>query len=395
MKEHGKYATCSFEDFLQDDFFIESIKQPTADTVAFWNHFLEVYPEQSDTYHAAHTFIEDLVRPQLSDETVIDMWATIQTKVKLSGKRQLKRSIVYASLAVAAGIALLMIARLFMFPPEDHPNDDDIMSFVVNQESAPISGEKVQLILSEQKTVLFEEKESVITYDSVLLHTHNEEISKNELASFNQLIVPYGKSSILTLSDGTKIWVNAGSRLVYPVEFEKDKREIYVNGEIFLDVMYDDKRPFTVRTDDLCIQVVGTKFNVQAYTSDENSRIALESGLVRILSETADDVLLNPNKVYEREKNGLSTVKDANIMKYTSWIYGLYIYESERLDVILKRLERYYGIVIEIDPAVSTLRCSGKLDLKENLEDVLSVISHTAPVDYIQESEKYVVSYKP
>jgi ferric-dicitrate binding protein FerR (iron transport regulator) len=208
-------------------------------------------------------------------------------------------------------------------------------------------------------------------------------------------MVPYGKSSVLILHDGTKIWVNAGTRLVYPVEFEKGKREIYVNGEIFLDVAHDAQRPFIVRTNNLRIQVIGTRFNVQVYAVDDHSRIALESGLVKIISETADDVLLIPNKMYEQDKSGHSSVKDVDIRKYTSWIYGLYIYESERLDMILKRLTRYYGTEIVFDASVSEIRCSGKLDLKENLDDVLSSISMAALVEYVKDGESYIISVQP
>ena len=132
-----------------------------------------------------------------------------------------------------------------------------------------------------------------------------------------------------------------------------------------------------------------------AYASDDQSRIALVSGSVKIITGAADDVLLSPNKMYEQDKNGQSSVKDVDIRKYTSWIHGLYMYESERLDVILTRLTRYYGTDIVFDEYVSEIRCSGKLDLKENIEDVLSVICKTAPVEYVEESKKYIVNYKP
>jgi len=278
---------------------------------------------------------------------------------------------------------------------DDQQDRNDIMAFVENQPDSISSSSDIQLILSEQKTVVLQGKEAVVTYDSASIHTGAEKISKNEIASYNSLMVPYGKSSVLTLHDGTKIWINAGTRLVYPVEFETNKREIYVNGEIFLDVAHDAKRPFIVHTNDLRIQVMGTRFNVQAYASDDQSRIALESGSVKIISETADDVTLKPNTMYEQDKSGHSSVKDIDIGKYTSWIHGLYMYESERLDVILKRLTRYYGTEIVFDASVSEIRCTGKLDLKENLDDVLATISVAALVEYVKDGERYIVSVQP
>ena len=395
MAEQEKYSDYSFEDFLQDDFFIEFTKRPTEESVAFWDNFLNTHPEQVELFQAAQRFVEDLVQLQLSDKAVAGIWANIQMKIRSTRSYGKIRKIAYSSVAIAASITVLLVARIFFMQQNDRDRDlNDIMVFVGSQVDYVSNSGDVQLILSEQKTVVLQGKESVITYDSAFIHTNSEKISKNDVASYNQLMVPYGKNSILTLHDGTKIWVNAGTMLVYPVEFEKDKREIYANGEIFLDVAPDSERPFIVRTNDFRVYVVGTRFNVQAYTSDEQSRIALESGLVKIVFEAADDVLLRPNKVYEQDKSGHSSVKDADIEQYTSWIHGLYMYESERLDVILKRLGRYYGTEIMVDPSVSEIKCSGKLDLKENVEDVLSIISKTAPVKYIKNSEHYAVNYQ-
>jgi ferric-dicitrate binding protein FerR (iron transport regulator) len=293
--------------------------------------------------------------------------------------------------AAAASIAVLLVARIFFMGR----NSNDIMNFVTNNTYPVNNSEEIQLMVSEQKTVFLHDKEAVITYDSTSIHTGSEKLSKNSVATYNQLMVPHGKSSVLTLHDGTKIWVNAGTRLVYPVKFEANQREIYVSGEIFLDVSPDAKRPFIVRTNDYRIQVVGTKFNVQAYASDEQSKIALEEGLVKIIDEKNDYVLLQPNQIYELDKSGNSSVKDADIGKYTSWIHGLYLFKDEHLDVILKRLERYYGKEIVAVPSVSEITCSGKLDLKENVDDVLLMICSTASVEYVKEGEKYFISNQP
>lgn len=394
MAEQEKYANYSFEDFLQDKFFIESVKRPTEESVVFWNHFIVSFPEQMEVYGAARKFIEDAADSQISDEGVSEIWATIQMRIKSARKWSKVQKTTCALAAVAASIAVLIVVRELFFYDDNQHEQSDIISFISSQKDTISHSGEIQLKLSEQKTVVLEGKESVITYDSAEIQTNTVKIPKHGIAPYNQLVIPNGKHSVLTLHDGTKIWINAGTKLVYPVEFEKNKREIYVNGEIFLDVASDAQWPFFVRTNDLCIQVIGTKFNVQAYSCDEISRIALESGSVRIKSAVSDDILLSPNKIYDQDKSGHFLVKDADIEKYTSWIHGLYIYESERLAVILKRLERYYGIKIAVDSSASELRCSGKLDLKDNVEDVLSIISKTAPVEYIKDSEKYAVNYR-
>ena len=227
MKGQEKYSTYLFEDFLQDDFFMESVKRPTEELHEFWNRFLVDYPEQSDSFHSARRFVEDLMRPKISDEEVAGMWKNIQKKSKPDRRLVIIKRITYSAVAVAASFALFLVARMFLDSSENHlPNRGDIMAFVDNNKDFHNYSEDIQLILSEQKTVYLQEKESIITYDSASVNTDSEIISKNEIASYNQLMIPYGKKSVLTLNDGTKIWVNAGTKLVYPVEFAANKREI-------------------------------------------------------------------------------------------------------------------------------------------------------------------------
>ena len=112
----------------------------------------------------------------------------------------------------------------------------DIATFAVQTKTELPATEETLLILAEDKVVSLKEKETTITYDSVAIKANEENISKKELAVYNQLVIPRGKRSVLTFSDGSKVWVNAGTRVIYPTEFEKDKREIYVDGEIYIEV---------------------------------------------------------------------------------------------------------------------------------------------------------------
>ena len=92
--------------------------------------------------------------------------------------------------------------------------------------------------------------------------------------------------SSLTFSDGTKIWVNSGSKVIYPVSFEKKKREIYVEGEVYLDVTHDTSWPFVVRTQQVDVKVLGTSFNVSAYKDDSNMQVTLVEGKVEVNTNT-------------------------------------------------------------------------------------------------------------
>lgn len=382
------YSKFSFEDFLLDDFFIESMINPTEETILFWTDFEN--KNVSADYDAAKRCIEDANKDLLDDEKVIGIWRNIQTATKSTGNSTV---FYYAGLVVAASIAVFLFFRFYGWSSHSEEKiqyTSDIVAFA--NQNQPINPKDIQLIMAEDHIVALSDSEAEVVYDSTSIKTGSLEISKELSSAFNQLVIPKGKRSVLTLSDGTKIWINSGSRIIFPINFEQDKREIFLDGEIYLDVARDNRRPFFVKTGNLTVQVLGTKFNIQTYSEDAQKRIVLESGSVKIFSGNRE-TLLNPNEMYEGDGEEES-VKKVNVEFYTSWVNGLYVYEKERLDIILTRLSRYYGKEIEIDPVSSGLRCTGKLDLKDNIDEVLKIIKYTAPVDYTNDNDKYMVTYK-
>ena len=389
----NNYTAFTFEDFLQDDFFILSVIEPSKESKLFWKAYQQGHPENLSVYTEAVRCIQDFNEDVLDEEKVNRIWSYIQKNLRRKRAAKIRRLYV-AGAAVAASIALLFFFR-------HHPTEEieqDIRSFA--QINMPIEeSTETQLIVSDDRTLALADNESIISYDSASLkvtsrETVREEIATAEMAEFNQLIIPKGKRSYLTLSDGTQIWANSGTRLVYPATFKTDKREIFVDGEIFLHVQPDETRPFIVQTHDMNVQVLGTEFNVQAYGADKLKRVVLKSGSVRISAETSkESVVLQPSEMYEAVGDR-EIVQHVNVNNYISWINGLYICDNERLEFILARLSRYYGIEIKADKKAAALECFGKLDMKDNLHDVMRVIKFIVPVEYTYENNTYSVTYK-
>ncbi|WP_161947582.1 MULTISPECIES: FecR family protein [Proteiniphilum] len=349
------------------------MKEPTEESENFWSEFTKRNPSNIGEFIQAKQIllaIRDDESRMLPDEEVDQLLDRIMD-INL-GRTNKKRRVVRYWMGVAAGIAACVIA-VIMIVQEPGPltlGQDKILSYVEKNKTINLDDTTVKLIISDQKIIVTEEVEPVIAYDSKEIKLATTEISKAESAEYNQLIVPYGKRSRLTLSDGTKIWVNAGTHLTYPVEFTDTRREIYVSGEVFLDIAHDTDRPFIVKTDNFDIRVLGTKFNVSTYENEINN-VVLVSGSVKISqSGKRQDVFLQPNEMFELHE-GQSMKKQVNAEYYTSWINGLYIVDNEKLEVVLKRLSKYYGKKIACSPETGQLRCSGKLDLKESLNDIL------------------------
>jgi ferric-dicitrate binding protein FerR (iron transport regulator) len=214
--------------------------------------------------------------------------------------------------------------------------------------------------------------------------------------SFNQLIVPHGKRSFIQLSDGSKVWVNSGSRLVFLPVFKGNKREVFLEGEAYFEVAKDMKKPFYVRTDAYDIKVYGTRFDVQAYKLDNEYNTILLEGKVslEIKNGTANSkehfLLPNQKASLADQKGNLFITEVANIDNYTAWKDGYLIFKNEPFPELLKRVSRYYNITILPNNQASIKRLSGKLDLKDNPERVLDGLSVISKSRYSKQGNQYV-----
>lgn len=257
----------------------------------------------------------------------------------------------------------------------------------------------IQLVLSEQKSISVHGEDANVVYDkggnikvnserlNVADEPEKQQKSDNsdlkKKPEFNQLVVPVGKRSSLILADGTKVWVNSGSRVVYPITFEKEKREIYVDGEVFLDVTENKESPFIVRTNKMNIKVLGTTFNVNAYENDAEQSVVLVSGKVNVREKIKKvDRDLVPNEMFITPDAGNTSVRTVDITNYVSWKDGLYQFDSETLSVIIKRLSRYYGVEIVLENPQLTTRCTGKLYLKDDFKTIMEKLSEMFTIRY-------------
>ena len=315
--------------------------------------------------------------------------------VTIISRRVKRRMFVRRSIyGVVAVVMLLMgLDGYLRLLPSSHP---DIMKFAQTLSgSIDMRSSTVKLVLSSDSTLTFDTKATNIQYNSGrIICNSNQTVSDDAAAAFNQLIVPFGHSSNVTLSDGTRIWLNAGTRLIYPVSFKDKTREIYVEGEIYLEVAHDAEHPFIVKTpQNMDVRVLGTHFDVKAYRGAPLQRVVLVSGAVQVLQNNMLAKLF-PNEMYEIRNGAAPIVKQVDPSYYISWTKGLYLASDERLGDIFSDLMKYYGVDMKYDSSVASLKCSGKLDLKDDFENVMRAISETAPIVYGQSNNKYYVHLK-
>jgi len=400
------YSKFTSEDFLKDTYFLKSIKTPTKESNAFWKEQLLTKKIREKEFRVAKNIILSANIPHhtITEEELSELWNKIEKSNKQKPLQRHSRLIQFAS--VAASLAILF-ALSYTFWSKQSNNDSSLISIA---KSMQIQGDSsaVQLILNNEKNITLDQENVTIEYNAtgdVIVNkqqvAHNIASNTNgpaqlsETNTYNQLIVPKGKRSSIVFGDGTKLWVNSGSRIVYPISFKKDKREIYVEGEVYLEVTKDKSRPFIVSTNKMNIAVLGTSFNVTAYTADKEQSVVLVTGAVEVNTDSNKKIALTPNNRLTYT-GGQLDVENVDASLYISWVEGLYIYNSEKLGTILDRLSRYYGKTITYDARVSELRCSGKLDMKDELLDVLAGLAQTAPItwQYNEIENELCITYK-
>jgi transmembrane sensor len=189
----------------------------------------------------------------------------------------------------------------------------------------------------------------------------------------------------IVLGDGTKIWLNHGSKLRYPYRFEGDNRKVFLIGEAFFEVAHNKEVPFIVGTNHLDVKAIGTAFNISAYPGDDNIETTLVEGKV-ILNQRKSNLeikALSPGEClkFNSQKN-IFTIESGNTEKYTAWKDGLLVFKNERVEDIAKKLARWYNVEVEItNEKVKEFTFTATF-MDETLPQVLELMTLATPVSY-------------
>ncbi len=244
---------------------------------------------------------------------------------------------------------------------------------------------EVQIISGGQKISIANNADLQVTSSARVVVTDTASARQEVVldpVSINSLIVPYGRSTTMTLADGTRIWLNAGTRLDFPSRFTGGKREIWLTGEIYLEVAKDSLMPFIVNTGKLAVEVLGTAFNVSAYEQDAAHTVVLVSGNVSVHAGEESAGLLPGEKA--EITNGTIATGKVDVDEYTSWTRGILVFNSTPISEVLRKIGRYYNLSFEISPdlAIAEKNWSGKLFLSDNPGNVLASVAAVLSVTY-------------
>lgn len=396
-----EFQDFTLEELLDNDHFIKFLKESATDLES---EDLEGFNKKFATNFFRAREIIRMVSDsgdELSEPDVRAIWKKIDfyQNATINASRNSWRSF----LGYAAIVILLLSLGTLLF--RQFSPGEDLYRFTA---SSPVDSlNETRIILQTGEEFASSEKVSSIKVTSAgnieidnTKEVNVEPVKEKMQVAMNEVVVPFGKKSQLTLSDGTKVWLNAGSRLAFPASFPDDKREVWLEGEAYFDVARDPSKKFFVRVNDLALQVLGTSFNVSGYGPDQSVETVLVSGSLALAVKNnslfgSREVILTPNQkaTYTRAVKNISVEEVIDIEMYTAWTSGWLSFSQQSMKDVAVKMERYYNVrIIFSEGFNSNNLISGKLDLKDSLEAVLDVLSDIVVFKYEMTENQVIIS---
>ncbi|MDL2256470.1 FecR domain-containing protein [Parabacteroides sp. OttesenSCG-928-K15] len=210
------------------------------------------------------------------------------------------------------------------------------------------------------------------------------------------LHVPAGQRLQLTLQDGTSVWLNARTTITYPSHFPSSERRVSIDGEALFDVAKENSRPFIVSSRGVEMEVLGTEFNLYSYPEAEYIRTSLLEGSLSVYrtQEKRKNIILEPNQQVTIKGRQMLVDKIPD-PAYFLWTEGVYSFHNEPLINILRKLELYYDVKIEVkDPSIYTWEYTGKFRQRDGIDEILRIINkiHKFTIEKDEENNKIILS---
>ena len=367
-KEYKEYTAA---DFLNDPDFLLWCLDPDKREDLFWSEFPANHPE---TYAEFRKAIQTVGSVRLNNFTLeasekAELYDSIMSDYRAlcSRRRQLHRRLFALAAAAVVAAGVVVPAMLGVFRPA--------------AESLPAQASEIRLISGKQAEHIASESASIECNPAGEVRINGRKVASAKPARMNRLVVPEGKRADITLSDGSRVWINSGSVFTFPAAFGEGERRVSIEGELYIDVTPDPERPFIVHNAFFDTRVLGTSFDVNAYAdSDRPASVVLVRGAVEITTGDGEQVQLESNDMFSL-KAGNYTVVKVDPSQYISWKDGLFTFSSGTLERVIAQIAAYYRVEIVCDPDVRELCCSGKLVLFDDLSDTLDVLSDILPID--------------
>lgn len=333
--KNTNYCDYKFDDFVFDDSFINYAINKNQTDIIKWEKWLSQNPKNKKTAIEAKILIQRFrfKNKELSSDFIKDEWLKLKNRLNINEIALPVKKITvirrnFWQYAAAASLILFFIGAIYYFT----------------------YGPKCE-----------------------------------EIAEYHEFIVPKGEIKKTLLPDSSLVFINSDSKLKYNNCFGEEQREVFLEGEASFDVKHNAEKPFIVHTQENDITVLGTSFNVYAYSNENIFRASLERGKISVSHNNEETVELRVNQTYLllRNSNESKIFETSNVQSFSSWKEGKIIFRNLQFTAILRKLERSHNVIFNLqNKEVGNCKYTGTFTTEDDINTILRVMKLTTLFEY-------------
>jgi len=303
----------------------------------------------------------------------------------------------WIKMAAAAAIVLMLSAGLYQI----YFSTKQVEKEAANLTDIKPGGNKAVLTLSNGNKIVLNnaangkiamEGGSIITKikDGNVVYTTTDQAGNT--AGLNTISTPKGGQYEVVLPDQSKVWLNAGSSITFPTIFQKDTREVSITGEVYFEITKNKDKPFRVTTNDQVTEVLGTHFNINAYSNEPQITTTLLEGAVRI-NKRGQSIVLKPGQqatVATNDQDNIQITDNPDAEEAVAWIHGKFQFENADIPAVMRQLERWYNVEVAFAGKIPDEKFNGTLSRNIKISDALILIGYTR-INYTIEGRKIII----
>ncbi|NGM60657.1 DUF4974 domain-containing protein [Sphingobacterium sp. SGG-5] len=324
-----------------------------------------------DSEESLNRALEDYKRFANQEAEEDDMLAGILSRVRETDKPMIVRRY-WPKIGIAASVFLLLFIGFYVFSNR-FINNDETVALVADFD--PGSNKAILTTSDGREVTLSSSYEGIIVGDQLVYEDGSVLLNEEEIDMDGALTLttPRGGQYQVSLSDGTRVWLNADSKLYYPRVFSGNTRTVQMEGEAYFEVAKNEQKPFIVQTNRQKVEVLGTHFNVNAYSEEPISAVSLLEGKVKVsLANQAEETLLPGQQ--SLVKNDVIYVQKIDIAESVAWKNGEFMFNNESLSSVMRKLARWYDIDVDLASDVKDISIWGSVSRYDTFDEVLQVI---------------------
>jgi len=344
------------------------------------------------------SFNKEINQPRSIDPAISNnVWQKLEANI--SREQQPKSYPFKRWISIAAAAIILLTAGLFLYRPKPHNYQLASRKERFKNDIAPGSNKAVLTLANGQTIILNQAKNGLITKQGQTtinkinngLLSYKASDAGNAPVQYNTVSTPRGGEYQVILPDGTAVWLNAASSLKFPTAFTGTERDVELTGEAYFEVAKNKAVPFKVMTNKVQVEVLGTHFNVNAYDDEDALKTTLLEGSVKLISNSGQVMLIPGQQGSFNKQAGSFRVAKADVDEAVAWKNGNFMFASEDIQSILRKVSRWYNVDIVYQENAPKKAIWGTVSKFDNVSEVLKVLELTGVAHFTIEGRRITV----